>query len=197
LISEEFKNQLTSEIDSEQLMAPVNKINEILSVLKSKSDEMRDTRIDTDVPEGGFTYIKWPNSFRATIVQLDDAAFRALANAQSTLNTITLLPSRILGYVNDVRTLLGSGDDQAINSYLPWQLDRIKQTGQQAASLAAEVITQLGDFSNFVTEVKSAIGLMKKSEDLASFQNDLMTIFDETDKMSASWIKMANFFQTL
>ena len=53
LLSEEFSDQLRNEINSVQLLGPIHQINEILAKLKKISDQMRNTRIDTDVPEGG------------------------------------------------------------------------------------------------------------------------------------------------
>jgi hypothetical protein len=195
LLNEEFKNQLTSEINSEQLMSPFSKINETLGALKHRGFQMHKTRLDAVVPEGGFKYIEWPHKLWHAMYRLDIARGRAIANAQSIVDILTLMSRRILGHVNDVRSFLDYSSDRVINTYVPLKLDSIRLSAQLSASLAREVINQLADFSDFVDEVKTAT--LRQSEDLTEFTNGLGRVLDEVVKMRDVWTKLADFLLTI
>jgi hypothetical protein len=194
LITEEFKNQLQSEIKSEQL-SKFSKINEVSGALMKRSNQMLKSRLDARVPEGGFKYIRSPHSLCFTMVQLENARYSAIFNVSWAVDTIAVLSRRILGYANDVRTLLDSEDDQVVNTYLPVKLDIIQRYAQEAASRAKQVIYELDNFNNLVIEVRDAT--FEQSEDLDEFKVGLFYVRDDIEKMRDAWTKLANFLQTI
>jgi len=199
LLNEEFKNQLQSEISAEGLLSPANQISSSLANLASISRNMAEIRIGAYAPEGGFKHIKYPDSFRATTVQLDNAGSRIVLNATATVDMITMLAYRILDYVKQAGNILNSGDEQTVEIFLPHLLKRIQESAEIVVFQGQNVVTQLDDFFNFAKEVQEATKTItfRQPDDWPLFQDGLATLLDQTVKMRDAWSKLANFLQTI
>jgi len=195
-LTEEFKTQLTSEINPEQILTQLSKIDSLMGNVmnKTKHPEARigcacpDIRSYGCCPKEGFKYVKQPESFWSTANQLNLTKSRIAPAVQSFMEHNNLLSRKILDYVDDVRSLSDLGDDQTVNTYLPLQLTIVQQSAKRAASLVQAAADRLNDVTNIIGEIQSVSN--------RGFP-DIFWLWVAAGKARDACTKMANFWQTI
>ncbi|XP_035283602.1 uncharacterized protein LOC118232633 isoform X2 [Anguilla anguilla] len=87
-------------------------------------------------PEGGFQYIKYPDSFRACLMQVSNSGWRAFNNAHKNMDQIRLYTNSVQNYIKTAVEILLNDDDSFVQAMLPDQLDSIKRIASKCLDLA-------------------------------------------------------------
>ncbi|KAG9031262.1 hypothetical protein FRB95_002902 [Tulasnella sp. JGI-2019a] len=111
-------------------------------------------------PSGGFKQVQYPNSFRATILQLTDDGARALQQSYSNMDVITKLCAGIKPGVNNIIQLLvgtdGNTDSQNnddIKRYLPSQLSQLQAAVASCLTKAQEMDSNFAQLLDLTMEI--------------------------------------------
>ncbi|XP_061108865.1 uncharacterized protein LOC133135685 [Conger conger] len=116
-------------------------------------------------PEGGFKYVKYPDSFRACLMQVCNSGWRAFNEAHKNMDQIRLYTSSVPNYIRMAVKLLLQDDDKLVQAMLPDQLDNITNIADDCLQLAAstenkftEVIELIQELLECCTSAKQAYG---------------------------------------
>ncbi|XP_059841478.1 uncharacterized protein LOC132402596 isoform X1 [Hypanus sabinus] len=98
-----------------------------------------DFTIDKMVPNGGFQYMKYPKSFRASLVQVSNEGWEAFQEAHKNMDQIRLLTVNIPTDMRDVVKFLMQKDPKVTEAFLPIPLNSIKSTADKCLKLSSAV----------------------------------------------------------
>ena len=155
-VNEDFKTQLSVHMDWEYLLSPAPLSIGILGDLTLIASQILDFEIDKQMPESGFQYIKWPKSFRTTLVQIGHEAHHSFMTAHNNMDKIRLLTMGVPFYMKEATKILVSKDMNVIEAYLPAPLRRIKQAAEESVKLSLAVVTNFEHVMNLTMEVIQA-----------------------------------------
>lgn len=119
-------------------------------------------------PEVGFKYVRYPDSFRTTVIQLVNTGCRALSNSYANFDEIrrhsgTVHPTAS----NIVQLLAGSRDDtpyqnyRAIERHLPNQVRMLSSTIEACLEKARDTEKVFGELLGFAMELHEACAMSK------------------------------------
>ena len=153
-VDEDFKLQLSTHMNWEHLLSPAPLSIGLLGDLMIMSSQTRDFAIDGEKPRNGFIqYVKYPKSFRATLVQIGNEGQRAFMVAHNNMDKIRLLTGDVPGYMKEATEILVTGDEEMVHDYLPAPMERIRQSAEQSVSLSKAVVWQFENVMNLTSEV--------------------------------------------
>jgi hypothetical protein len=153
-VEEDFMTQLRIHMDWEHLLSPAPLSIGLLGDLIIMSSQTRDFPIDSELPmSGGIKYVKYPKSFRATLVQIANGGHRAFLMAHNNMDKIKLLTADVPGYMKEATRILVTGDEELVQDYLPAPLNRIREAAIQSVTLSKAVVFQFEHVMNLTTEV--------------------------------------------
>lgn len=111
-------------------------------------------------PSGGFKQVQYPNSFRATILQLVDEGARALQQSYSNMDVINKRCAGIKPGVNNIVQLLVGTDGNTekqnnddIKRYLPSQLSQLQTAVGSCLTKAQEMDSNFTQLLNLTMEI--------------------------------------------
>jgi tetratricopeptide (TPR) repeat protein len=134
-LDEELISQRAMEETWEELVVAgpitVNYVGNLM-VLSSK----KDFAFTLPKPDHVYQYIKYPNSFRATLVQIANEMYNAFIGAHSNMDRIQLDMQQIPRHIKTVLQLLTSASNRLIQSMLPAALGNIERIAKQCADVA-------------------------------------------------------------
>lgn len=153
-VDEDFRNQLSTEMGWEHLLSPAPLSIGLLGDLMIMSTQTRDFPIDGQLPKAGaILYVKYPKSFRATLVQIANEGQRAFMVAHNNMDKIRLLTAYVPGYMKEATEILVTGDEELVADYLPAPMFRIREAAQSSVSLSKAVVWQFEHVMNLTAEV--------------------------------------------
>ncbi|KAI9559369.1 hypothetical protein GHT06_016158 [Daphnia sinensis] len=153
-VDEDFRNQLSAEMGWEHLLSPAPLSIGLLGDLMIMSTQTRDFPIDGQLPSrGAILYVKYPKSFRATLVQIANEGQRAFMVAHNNMDKIRLLTAHVPGYMKEATEILVTGDEELVADYLPAPMFRIREAAQSSVSLSKAVVWQFEHVMNLTAEV--------------------------------------------
>lgn len=117
----------------------------------------KDFSMDKNQPEGGFRHIKWPKSFRASMIQVAEAGWKAFHSAQLSMDFIGINASTIPGNLIAILTLLESAHDDEIATRIENRLLLIKSTSDKCLKKAKHVDSCFLDVMNIIGELQEAL----------------------------------------
>ncbi|XP_061108252.1 uncharacterized protein LOC133135340 [Conger conger] len=116
-------------------------------------------------PEGGFKYAKYPDSFRACLMQVCNSGWRAFNEAHKNMDQIRLYTNSVPNYIKTAVKILLQDDDNLVQAMLPDQLDNIKNIADDCLQLAestenkfTEVIELIHELLESCTSAKQVYG---------------------------------------
>ncbi|KAJ8268806.1 hypothetical protein COCON_G00114130 [Conger conger] len=116
-------------------------------------------------PEGGFKYVKYPDSFRACLMQVCNSGWRAFNEAHKNMDQIRLYTNSVPNYIKTAVKILLQDDDNLVQAMLPDQLDNIKNIADDCLQLAestenkfTEVIELIQELLESCTSAKQVYG---------------------------------------
>ena len=153
-VEEDFAIQLSSLLSWEHLLSPAPLSIGLLGDLMIMSSEIKDFPIDGQLPQNGaIRYVKYPKSFRTTLVQISNEALRAFMKAHNNMDRIKIRMGRIPPYMKEATQILVSGNERYIVNYLPAPMNRIKEAANMSVALSKEVVLQFEHVMNLTMEV--------------------------------------------
>ncbi|UJR23288.1 hypothetical protein I4U23_026304 [Adineta vaga] len=135
--------------------ATINFVSSVMT-LSSKKDYAFTT-------EFNFTHIKYPNSFRATLVQTSNEMYRALMAAHTGMNRIQTNMKQLPTYLKTALKLISQGTSKLIKSLLPLQLNNIDRITHECSVVANTTLKQYEDLMDLLLEI-AQVNTLTQSE---------------------------------
>nr|XP_023655911.1 uncharacterized protein LOC111837798 [Paramormyrops kingsleyae] len=95
-----------------------------------------DFSINKSHPKGGFQFIKYPDSFRACLMQVANAGWAAFNTAHTNMDQIRLHTANVPAYIKTTVNILVQDNDELIQTVLPDQLENIATISDDCVQLA-------------------------------------------------------------
>ncbi|XP_067844617.1 putative uncharacterized protein MYH16 isoform X2 [Heptranchias perlo] len=98
-----------------------------------------DFAIDKNMPKNGFQYIKYPKSFRASLVQVSNQGWEAFQEAHKNMDQIRLHALTVPNDMKDVVKFIMQKDPEITKDFLPIPLGSIKSSADKCLQLTTAV----------------------------------------------------------
>ncbi|XP_073703961.1 uncharacterized protein [Garra rufa] len=115
-----------------------------------------DFSINKNPPKGGYKFIKYPDSFRACLMQVCNSGWWAFNEAHTSMDQIRLLTAQVPDYMKTAVKILFQGDDEVVKAHLPDQLDNIKVIADECLTLSDSTKKRFTDVINIIQELLEA-----------------------------------------
>jgi ATP-dependent Lon protease len=127
---------------------------------------------------GKFNYIKYPGSFRATLVQTSNEMYRALMAAHTGMNRIQLNMKQLPSYIKTALKLILQGTPKLIKALLPLQLDNIERITHECAVIANTTHGQFFDLIELLMEIEklNTLTLSENEKENLRLRNETNTV---------------------
>ncbi|XP_046634559.1 uncharacterized protein LOC124313793 [Daphnia pulicaria] len=140
-----------------ELLAPAPIAISVLGQLILMSNKRLDFPIDENLPTGGFKFIKYPKSFRTTLLQISHGGYLAFLKAHTNMDKIRMYNSNVPSHIKDATRYLMSKQELYIVNLLPISLGRIKEAADQSKELSQEVVAEFTTVMNLIEETINAV----------------------------------------
>lgn len=128
----------------EEYLVPGPAVISLLGQLMVISGKI-DFSLIENAPRDGFKYMRYPESFRASLVQVSNDGWSAFMNAHKNMDKIQLYMQQVPIEVKSALKILSQPSSRLIERLLPRALTRIQQIGHACVELAAETGTKFSD----------------------------------------------------
>ncbi|XP_030641440.1 uncharacterized protein LOC115821789, partial [Chanos chanos] len=116
----------------------------------------KDFSISANPPRDGYKYIKYPESFRACLMQVCNSGWWAFNVAHKSMDQIRLHTSTVPDYMKTVVKILFQGSDEVVEAHLPDQLENIRAIADECVELANAAEEKFTDVINIIQELLEA-----------------------------------------
>lgn len=113
----------------------------------------KDFSLESQKPKDGFQFIQHPRSFRACLVQVSNAGWRAFNEAHKNMDTIRLYSAKVPGQVKKVVRTLVSGSKEDVKDILPIELRKIEENASESLELAKAVESKFENVMHLTGEL--------------------------------------------
>ncbi|KAL7826678.1 hypothetical protein AOLI_G00318870 [Acnodon oligacanthus] len=157
--AEEMRNQtklmMQPYANWEQYLTPAPLSIAILGELVYISSET-DFSINKNPPKDGYKYIKYPDSFRACLMQVCNSGWWAFNEAHKNMDQIRLHTMAVPDYMKTAVKILFHGDVEVVKALLPDQLKNIGVIADDCLALAESTEKRFADVINIIQELLEA-----------------------------------------
>ncbi|XP_030641532.1 uncharacterized protein LOC115821880 [Chanos chanos] len=115
-----------------------------------------DFSINKNAPKDGYKYIRYPESFRACLMQVCNSGWGAFNEAHKSMDQIRLHTSTVPDYMETAVKTLFQGSDEVIQALLPDQLENIRVIADDCVELASAAEQKFTDVINIIQELLEA-----------------------------------------
>ncbi|XP_038673154.1 uncharacterized protein LOC119976609 [Scyliorhinus canicula] len=115
-----------------------------------------DFEIDKNVPIGGFKYMKYPKSFRASLVQVSNQGWEAFQEAHKNMDQIRLHSLTVPGDMKDAVTFIVQDNPEITKQNLSIPLENIKSSADKCLKLAEGVEKKFDLVIHLINELLEA-----------------------------------------
>ncbi|XP_042189684.1 uncharacterized protein LOC121848591 [Callorhinchus milii] len=115
-----------------------------------------DFPIDQNMPKDGYQYIRYPQSFRACLVQVSNQGWEAFNEAHKNMDGIRLHSLTIPNHIKNSVRILMQGNKDMIHTLLPKVLRNVSSSAESCLSLATSVETKFNAVMVLVNELLEA-----------------------------------------
>uniref|UniRef100_A0A4W4HK23 Uncharacterized protein n=1 Tax=Electrophorus electricus TaxID=8005 RepID=A0A4W4HK23_ELEEL len=115
-----------------------------------------DFSINKNPPKGGYKYIKYPESFRACLMQVCNSGWWAFNEAHKNMDQIRLHTLTVPDYMKNAVKILFQGDDEIVQAHLPDQLENIRVVADDCLVLSSATEKYFTDVINIIQELLEA-----------------------------------------
>ncbi|KAL0172568.1 hypothetical protein M9458_032879 [Cirrhinus mrigala] len=95
-----------------------------------------DFSINKNPPKGGYKFIKYPDSFRACLMQVCNSGWWAFNEAHTSMDQIRLHTAQVPDYMKTAVKILFQDDDEVVKAHLPDQLSNIRVIADECLKLS-------------------------------------------------------------
>lgn len=113
----------------------------------------QDFSIKEGEPTGGFKFIKYPDSFRACLMQVCNSGWRAFNEAHKNMDKICLYTKNVPAYMKSAVEILLQEDDFLIKNLLPDALANISKISKDCVTLAKSTEERFTDVTELISEL--------------------------------------------
>ncbi|XP_024141364.1 intracellular protein transport protein USO1-like [Oryzias melastigma] len=165
---------MKSNANWEEYLAPAPLSIAIMGELVFISSEI-DFSINKNPPKDGFKHIKYPDSFRACLMQVCNSGWQAFNIAHKNMNQIRIHTATVPDYMKAAMKILFQGDDEIVEALLPDELDNIRTIATECVDLADGVEKKYQDVIGLIQELLEACLNAKKkyNEELNEVRNKM------------------------
>ncbi|XP_062842942.1 uncharacterized protein LOC134301931 [Trichomycterus rosablanca] len=157
--AEEMRNQtklvMQPYANWEEYLAPAPLSIAILGELVFISSKV-DFSINKNPPKNGYQYIKYPDSFRACLMQVCNSGWWAFNEAHKNMDQIRLNTLTVPDYMKTAVKILFQGNDEVVQAHLPDQLESIRLVADDCLDLANATEKRFTDVINIIQELLEA-----------------------------------------
>ncbi|CAF1133280.1 unnamed protein product [Adineta steineri] len=100
-----------------------------------------------------YRYIRYPNSFRATLAQVSTEMTNALMGAHTAMDRIQLSIKQVPTHVKTALKLITSASDAMLKSMLPRTLESVGRLATESASIANSTLLQFNQLQDLLGEI--------------------------------------------
>ncbi|XP_024136551.1 uncharacterized protein LOC112151736 [Oryzias melastigma] len=115
-----------------------------------------DFSINKNPPKDGFKYIKYPESFRACLMQVCNLGWHAFNTAHKNMDQIRIHTANVPGFMKSAVKILFQNNDEIVKSLLPNMLESISRIADQCVVLADGAEKQYADVICLIQELLEA-----------------------------------------
>uniref|UniRef100_A0A8C5RLT8 Uncharacterized protein n=1 Tax=Laticauda laticaudata TaxID=8630 RepID=A0A8C5RLT8_LATLA len=112
-----------------------------------------DFAINLAPPQGGYKYMRYPDSFQASLMQVSNSGWHAFSIAHKNMDGIRLLSMSIPEQLRMIIKTLFQDDLNLIDALLPGQLSSLKLIANECSSLAKAVDNKFNDVICLIGEL--------------------------------------------
>ncbi|MCJ8749382.1 hypothetical protein PDJAM_G00175600, partial [Pangasius djambal] len=157
--SEEMRNQtklvMQPYANWEEYLTPAPLSIAILGELVFISSKT-DFSINKNPPKDGYKFIKYPDSFRACLMQVCNSGWWAFNEAHKNMDQIRLHTMAVPDYMKTAVKILFQGNDEVVEAHLPDQLENIRVIADDCLELATATEKRFTDVINIIQELLEA-----------------------------------------
>ncbi|KAI4889591.1 hypothetical protein NFI96_001485 [Prochilodus magdalenae] len=115
-----------------------------------------DFSINKNPPKGGYKFIRYPDSFRACLMQVCNSGWSAFNEAHKNMDQIRLHTMAVPDYMKTAVKILFQGNDDVVEAHLPDQLENIRVIADDCLVLADTTEKRFTDVINIIQELLEA-----------------------------------------
>ncbi|XP_058603013.1 uncharacterized protein LOC131521904 [Onychostoma macrolepis] len=115
-----------------------------------------DFSISKNPPKDGYQFIKYPDSFRACLMQVCNSGWWAFNEAHKSMDQIRLHTAQVPDYMKTAVKILFQGDDEVVKAHLPDQLNNIRVIANECLELSNVAEKRFTDVINIIQELLEA-----------------------------------------
>ncbi|KAK3524745.1 hypothetical protein QTP86_002149 [Hemibagrus guttatus] len=157
--AEEMRNQtklvMQPYANWEQYLTPAPLSIAILGELVFISSKT-DFSINKNPPKDGYKFIRYPESFRACLMQVCNSGWWAFNEAHKNMDQIRLHTMAVPDYIKIAVKILFQGNDEVVEAHLPDQLENIRVVADACLELATSTEKRFTDVINIIQELLEA-----------------------------------------
>ncbi|XP_059422997.1 uncharacterized protein LOC132157713 [Carassius carassius] len=157
--SEEMRNQtkliMQPYANWEEYLTPAPLSIAILGELVFISSST-DFSINKNPPKDGYKFIKYPDSFRACLMQVCNSGWWAFNEAHKNMDQIRLYTAQVPDYMKTAVKILFQGNDEVVKAHLPDQLENIQDIANECLELSNAAEKRFTDVINIIQELLEA-----------------------------------------
>lgn len=160
----EMMMQMSSRANWEQHLIPAPLTVRVFASLLRVSLE-RDFSLEESAPTSGFQYIKYPQSFRASLVQVAGDGHRAFSVAHGSMDAIRLACNAMPSNFKDAMQILINGDSWDIEHLMPIPLQTLRSGVDTCQKEAIKVKTKFDAVQDLLKELEAVCAAEKGNQE--------------------------------
>ncbi|KAL1259225.1 hypothetical protein QQF64_009802 [Cirrhinus molitorella] len=115
-----------------------------------------DFSINKNSPKHGYKFIKYPDSFRACLMQVCNSGWWAFNEAHTSMDQIRLHTAQVPDYMKTAVKILFQNNDEVVQAHLPDQLDNIRVIADECLKLSDATEKRFTEVINIIQELLEA-----------------------------------------
>ncbi|XP_052433747.1 uncharacterized protein LOC127974473 [Carassius gibelio] len=115
-----------------------------------------DFSINKNQPKDGYQFIKYPDSFRACLMQVCNSGWWAFNEAHTSMDQIRLHTAQVPDYMKTAVKILFQGNDEVVKAHLPDQLKNIQDIADECLELSDATEKRFTDVIKIIQELLEA-----------------------------------------
>ena len=140
-----------SKMDSHLASAPYTIA--LLGQLMLLTTEINDFTLEENVPRDGFKYLKYPNSFRVSLMQITNVGWEAFNTAHVNMDSIRLHTTNMNSYVKKLVNIMTKGTVDEIKFFVPKTLQKVQRIADDCVTLSIKIEDRFQNFMDVAAEL--------------------------------------------
>ena len=112
-----------------------------------------DFTLEENVPRDGFKYLKYPNSFRVSLMQITNVGWEAFNTAHVNMDSIRLHTTNMNSYVKKLVNIMTKGTVDEIKFFVPKTLQKVQRIADDCVTLSIKIEDRFQNFMEVAAEL--------------------------------------------